>query len=78
MAINYVKLITTALYSNTAALHPKMVLFEIMSWNFKMRNFHLPLVNKYDVKTLHVSQLNTVVTINGHQLCKNYNCSISF
>ena len=30
-----------------------------------MRDFHLPLVNKYGVKTLHVSQLNTVVTINA-------------
>ena len=70
MAINYVKLITAAFHSNPAALHPKMVLFENMSSNFKKRDLHLPLVNKYGVKTLHVSQLNTVVTINGHQLCK--------
>ena len=28
MAINYVKLKTTAFHFNTAALHPKMVLFE--------------------------------------------------
>ena len=72
------KIITAAFNYNTAALHPKMVLFENMSWNFKMRDLHLPLENKYDVQTLHVSQLNTVVTINGDQLCKNYNCSISF
>ena len=78
MAINYVKLKTAAFHLHTAALDPKMVLFENMSWNFKIRDFHLSLVNKYDVKTLHVSQLNTVVTINGHQLCKNYNCSILF
>ena len=78
MAINYIKIITVAFHSHTAALDPKMVLFENMSWNFKMRDLHLPLVNKYDVQTLHVSQLNTVVTINGHQLCKNYNFSISF
>ena len=38
--------------------------------NFKMRHPHLPLVNKNDVKTLNVLQLNTVVTIHGHQLCK--------
>ena len=78
MAINYVKLKTAAFHSKPAGLYPKIVLFENMSWNFKMRDLHLPLVNKYDVQTLHASQLNTVVTINGHQLCKNYNCSISF
>ena len=31
MAMNNVKLKTTAFHSNTAALHPKMVLFENMS-----------------------------------------------
>ena len=70
MAINYVKIITAAFHCNTAALYPKIVPLEDMSWNFKMRDLHLPLVNKYDVQTFHVSQLNTVVTINGHQLCK--------
>ena len=40
------------------------------NYNFKMRDFHLPLVNKYHVKILVVSQLNTKVTIHGHQLCK--------
>ena len=30
-----------------------------------MKDLHLPLVNRYDVKTLHPSQLNTVVTIDG-------------
>ena len=55
MAINYVKIITAAFHSNTAALDLKMVLFENMSWNFKMRDLHLPLVNKYDVKTLPLS-----------------------
>ena len=55
MAINYVKLKTTVFHSNTAAFDPKMVLFENMSWNFKMRDLYLPLVNKYDVKTLHPS-----------------------
>ena len=70
MAMNYVKIITAVFHSHTAALHPKMVLFENMSWNFKMRDLHLPLVNKYGVKTLNVLQLNTVVTIHGHQLCK--------
>ena len=55
MAINYVKIITAAFHSNPAALHPKMVLFENMSSNFKKRDLHLPLVNKYGVKTLHVS-----------------------
>ena len=78
MAIKYVKIITAAFHSNSAALHPKLVLLENMSWNFKMRDLHLALVNKYDVQTLNVSQLNTVVTINDHQLCKNYNCSVSF
>ena len=53
MAINYVKIITGEFHPNTGALHPKMVLFENMSLNFKMRDFHLLLVNKYDVKTLH-------------------------
>ena len=55
MAINYVKIITAAFHSNPAALHPKMVLFENMSWNFKMGDLHLPLVDEYDVKTLHPS-----------------------
>ena len=61
------KIKTGAFHSNTAALHPKMVPFENMSWNFKMRELHLPLVDQYDVKTLYVSQLKTVVTINCHQ-----------
>ena len=52
MAINYVKIITATFHSNTAALHPKMVLFENISSNFKMRDLHLPLVNEYGVKTL--------------------------
>ena len=55
MAINYVKIITAGFHSHTTTLHPKMVLFKNMSCNFKMRDFHLPLVNKYDVKTRHVS-----------------------
>ena len=67
MTINYVKLKTAAFHSHTVAFDPKMVLFENMSWNFKMRELHLPLVDQYDVKTLHVSQLKTVVTINCHQ-----------
>ena len=78
MTINYVKLKTAAFHSHTAAFDPKMVLFENMSCNFIMRELHLPLVNRCDLKTLHVSQLHPVVTINGHELCKNYNCSISF
>ena len=55
MAINYVKNITVAFHSYTAALHSKMVLFENMSRNFNMRDLHLTLVNKYDVKTLYPS-----------------------
>ena len=55
MTINYVKLKTAAFHLHTAAFDLKMVLFEIMSSNFKMRDLHLPLVNKYDVQTLHVS-----------------------
>ena len=31
MAINYVKIITAAFHSHTAALHPKIVLFKNMS-----------------------------------------------
>ena len=54
MAMKYLKFKNTAFHSNTAALDPKIVLIENMSVNFKMRDLHLPLVNKYDVKTLHV------------------------
>ena len=55
MAMKYLKFKNTAFHSNTAALDPKMVLFRNMSSNFKLRDLHLPLVNKYDVKTLYVS-----------------------
>ena len=60
MVMNYVELKTPPFFSHIAALHPEMVASENMSWNFKMRDLHLPLVNIYDVQTLHVSQLNTV------------------
>ena len=55
MAMNYVKLKTAAFHSHIAAFDPKMVLFENMISKFKVRDLHLPLVNKYSVKTLHVS-----------------------
>ena len=56
MAINYVKIITAAFHSTPCSTSSKNgTILKIWVENFKMIDLHLPLVNKYDVKTLHVS-----------------------